>query len=109
MVTKVFWAKNPHPQIEPTDFSDNPDCKDRVMYSIGDKNCTMALKDVKLKDAGNYHPRICTRIDEQKWLHQPGLQLSVTGGLDVDILADRLQTLLHVFLLCLSQVKMDLC
>lgn len=99
-VTKVFWAKYPQPDTELTDFSENPGCKHRVLYSRGDKNCTMVLKDVKFEDAGNYHPRIITQID--KWLGQPALQLSVTGGLDVDILADCLQTLLHVFLLCLS-------
>ncbi|XP_076140930.1 B-cell receptor CD22-like [Alosa pseudoharengus] len=76
-VAKVFWAKDPQPATERTDLSNNPEYKDRVLYS-GTKNCTMTLKHIKLSDAGFYHPRIVTNIAKQKWLGQPGLNLFIT-------------------------------
>ncbi|XP_041959451.1 B-cell receptor CD22-like [Alosa sapidissima] len=76
-VAKVFWAKDPQPDTERTDLSDDPEYKSRMLYS-GNKNCTMTLKDMKLADAGFYHPRIVTDNAKEKWLGQPGLHLFIT-------------------------------
>ncbi|KAG5278066.1 hypothetical protein AALO_G00094810 [Alosa alosa] len=56
-----------------------PTYKDRVLYSadIGN-NCTLTLREVTVADAGEYHPRIVTGHDQEKWLQRPGLRLTVT-------------------------------
>lgn len=83
-ITKVFWMKKSHPETGFSNMSDNPDYKDRVLYSADiNKNCTSIVKDIRLADTGIYHPRIVSEQDKEKWLGQPGLNLFVTGVLFV--------------------------
>lgn len=79
-ITKVFWTIKPQQNREPTDLLDISDYSGRVEYSADTyKNCTLILRKVTLADAGEYHPRILTENDKQKWLQRPGLILAVTG------------------------------
>ena len=79
-VTKVYWVTNLQGGGELSDLSENPEFKGRVLYSADiENNCTLTLREVKQSDAGEYHPRILTDDQKEKWLGKPGLCLSVTG------------------------------
>ncbi|XP_062395644.1 B-cell receptor CD22-like isoform X2 [Sardina pilchardus] len=78
-VTKLFWTIHPQPNIEPNNLLDNPNYQDRLLNSTYIGNiCTLTLRKVKLADTGEYHPRIITENENQKWLQRPGLHLTVT-------------------------------
>ncbi|XP_030634722.1 B-cell receptor CD22-like [Chanos chanos] len=74
-VERTFWTKGDG--YDPPDLSEDPGYKGRVHY-LGDKqsDCTMQLIHVTQTDSRMYRFRFIT--DKDKWLGQPGVQLSVT-------------------------------
>ncbi|XP_030634727.1 B-cell receptor CD22-like [Chanos chanos] len=74
-VERTFWTKGDG--YDPPDLSEDPGYKGRVHY-LGDKqsDCTVQLIHVTQTDSRMYRFRFIT--DKDKWLGQPGVQLSVT-------------------------------
>ncbi|XP_050957481.1 B-cell receptor CD22-like isoform X1 [Labeo rohita] len=79
-IKKVFWTKSPtkvgeeHP-----DLSEDPEYSQRLQY-LGDKqrNCSIRLSHVTLKDSRLYYLRFITDKPDGTWLGKPGVSLTVT-------------------------------
>ncbi|XP_030634719.1 B-cell receptor CD22-like [Chanos chanos] len=74
-VKRTFWTKGDG--SDPPNLSEDSGYKGRVHY-LGDKqsNCAMQLINVTQTDSKRYRFRFTT--DKNRWLGQPGVQLSVT-------------------------------
>ncbi|XP_048051290.1 B-cell receptor CD22-like isoform X2 [Megalobrama amblycephala] len=77
-IKKVFWTKTlvKHNGEHP-DLSEDPEYSQRLQY-LGDKqkNCTIRLSHVTLKDSHKYYFKFNT--DKDKWIGYPGVTLTVT-------------------------------
>ncbi|XP_048051174.1 B-cell receptor CD22-like isoform X3 [Megalobrama amblycephala] len=77
-IERVFWIKGPLEKgKKPPDLSEDPEYSHRLQY-LGDKqkNCTIRLSHVTLKDSHEYYFRFITNKD--KWIGDPGVSLTVT-------------------------------
>ncbi|KAK9981699.1 hypothetical protein ABG768_001223 [Culter alburnus] len=72
---KVFWTKEFIKGVEPPDLSNDTEYSQRLQY-LGDKQCSMRLSHVTLKDSHKYYFRFIT--DKDKWIGYPGVTLTVT-------------------------------
>ncbi|XDV54897.1 hypothetical protein PO909_023091 [Leuciscus waleckii] len=79
-IKKVFWTKTlVIAYKEPPDLSDDPEYRQRLQY-LGDKqkNCTVRLSHVTLKDSHMYYFRFITDKPDGKYTGYPGVTLTVT-------------------------------
>ncbi|XP_016423857.1 nectin-1-like [Sinocyclocheilus rhinocerous] len=80
-IMKVFWTKTNvrEKEEEFPDLSEDPEYSQRLQY-LGDKqqNCTIRLSHVTQKDEHMYCFRFITDKPDQKWIGNPGVNLTVT-------------------------------
>ncbi|KAI4895891.1 hypothetical protein NFI96_001617 [Prochilodus magdalenae] len=75
-VTETFWAINP---VQKTDLNKNPHYSGRVEYFTDEqKHFSLKLSDVMKKDEHPYSFRIITKVQKERYLGIPGVQLRVT-------------------------------
>ncbi|XP_058236587.1 B-cell receptor CD22-like isoform X1 [Hemibagrus wyckioides] len=81
-----FWLINPVKGKEPTDLCNEPGYSGRVQYlTDGQNHFSLRLSDVKKTDEHMYCFRITTNEEKDKYTGYPGVTLTVTDHLDVQI------------------------
>ncbi|XP_067260609.1 B-cell receptor CD22-like [Chanodichthys erythropterus] len=86
-IRRVFWTKGDVKEDgEFLDLSKDPEYSQRLQY-LGDKqkNCTIRLSHVTLKDSHMYYFRFITDKDDGKWIGHSGVTLTVTGDFDLQV------------------------
>ncbi|ROL51998.1 B-cell receptor CD22 [Anabarilius grahami] len=79
-IMKVYWTKGDvKDNGEFPDLSEDPEYSQRLQY-LGDKqkNCTIRLSHVTLKDSRMYYFRFTTNVCAENWTCNPGVYLAVT-------------------------------
>ncbi|CAM4468509.1 unnamed protein product [Leuciscus chuanchicus] len=78
-VTEAFWTVNPVKDENRINLLDLLDYRGRVEYlPIKDKNFVLKLSNVRREDEGMYCIRILTKVERERYLGYPGIQLNVT-------------------------------
>nr|XP_017211393.1 B-cell receptor CD22-like [Danio rerio] len=76
-VTKIFWTVNPKIG-ESINLLDNSNYTGRVEYFDKDKFFFVKLSNVRQEDEGMYCLRIETKVEKERHLGYPGIELTVT-------------------------------
>ncbi|XP_058236592.1 B-cell receptor CD22-like isoform X4 [Hemibagrus wyckioides] len=86
LTVKGFWLINPVKGKEPTDLCKETGYSGRVQYlTDGQNHFSLRLSDVKKTDEHMYYFRITTNTEKDKYMGYPGVELTVTDHLDVQI------------------------
>ncbi|XP_076118335.1 B-cell receptor CD22-like [Alosa pseudoharengus] len=79
---KAYWTTTTVTK-PPPDLSEEPRYQGRVQVDCSSDRCTLSLSNLTTGDAVGYYCRITTGEEAQRWLGNPGVELSVTD-LQVD-------------------------
>ncbi|KAF1394627.1 hypothetical protein PFLUV_G00003040 [Perca fluviatilis] len=71
---------------QPVDLTTDSEYSGRVQYSSKDKDCTLRISDLRERDSAVYKFRFTTNQEGGRYISSPGVTLSVTAALQVQVI-----------------------
>ena len=84
-VEKTLWFTKKN-NNEPVDLITVSEYSGRVQYSSNNKDCTLRISDLRERDSAVYEFRFITNQEGGRYTGSPGVTLSVTGNIFINML-----------------------
>ncbi|XP_039656723.1 uncharacterized protein LOC120559226 [Perca fluviatilis] len=83
-VERTLWFTKMN--YQPVDLTTDSEYSGRVQYSSKDKDCTLRISDLRERDSAVYKFRFTTNQEGGRYISSPGVTLSVTAALQVQVI-----------------------